>query len=109
MEGVLLTGLVLILAGCVLGMLFAIPTGIVLWLIGRLFGRLASVVAGSALILCLAGYGLSAHSGCQAPEACDSPGMLLFAPLIYLGIPASCLATIIILIKLWHEMEPPAG
>lgn len=106
MDGVVIAAFAAILIGGVLLLLFAMPTALILWLIGRIFGRLASAIAGAGVIVYLIYYAISSHMSCGVYGACDSPGMMLFAPMIYLGVPAASLVTAILTRKVWIDLSP---
>ena len=106
MEGLVIAGFAAIVIGGILLLLFAVPTALILWLIGWVLGRLASGIAGSGLIAYLGYYGVSSHINCGPLGACDTPGMILFAPMIYVWIPAAILVTGILICKVWIELGP---
>ncbi len=105
MESFAISFAVLVIGGIML-LLFAVPTALILWLIGRILGRLASGIAGSGLIVYLTYYAVSSHMACGSPGACDTPGMMLFAPMIYVEIPAAILITGILTLKVWIDLSP---
>ena len=88
---------------------FAFPVGLVLWVFGRLLGRRVAAALGVALIVYLGDYVIASHLACSAPLACDSPGMLLFGPTLYIAIPAMMIVTAIIMRKVWVDLEPKAS
>ena len=104
MEGVVIAAFAAIVIGGILLLLFAIPTALILWITGRILGRLASAVAGAGVIVFLIYYAVSSHLSCGDYGACDSPGMMLFAPLIYIGVPAASLVTAILMRKVWVDL-----
>jgi len=106
MDSIVITGSAALVIGGLMLLLFAVPTALILWLIGRVLGRLASGIAGSGLIAYLIYYAVSSHMACGSPGACDTPGMILFAPMIYLGIPAASLVTGILTLKVWIDLRP---
>jgi hypothetical protein len=106
MDSIVIIGSAAVVIGGLMLLLFAVPTALILWLIGRILGRLASGIAGSGLIAYLIYYAISSHMACGSPGTCDTPGMMLFAPMIYLVIPAACLVTGMVTLKVWIDFRP---
>ena len=106
MDSIVIAGFAALVIGAIMLLLFAAPTALALWLIGRILGRPASGIAGSGLIAYLGYYAVSSHINCGSPGACDTPGMMLFAPMIYLGIPAAILVTGFLTLKIWINLRP---
>jgi hypothetical protein len=106
MEGIIIVIFMMLLASAIILPLFAMVVAFFLWVVGRIFGRVVSVIVGAGLILYLTYYAVSSHMSCMDFAACDSPGMLVFAPMIYIGIPAVSLVTAIVTRKVWVALEP---
>lgn len=106
MDSIVIAGSAALVIGGIMLLLFAVPTALILWLIGRILGRLASGIAGSGLIAYLGYYAVSSHINCGSAGACDTPGMMLFVPMIYVGIPGAILVTGILTLKIWIDLRP---
>ncbi|WDR05105.1 hypothetical protein PSQ90_12495 [Devosia rhodophyticola] len=86
---------------------FALPVAIVLWAVARLFGRRTMVILGAGLIGLLGYFSISAHFACANPDNCDGPGMMLFAPIIYIVVPLMIAVTVVLLRRIWLDLSPP--
>lgn len=62
-------------------------------------------IAGSGSIAYLIYFAVSSHMSCGPPGACDTPGMILLGPMIYLGIPAARVVTGILTLKIWIDLR----
>jgi hypothetical protein len=106
MDGAVIAAFVAIaLLGLAL-LAYALPAALILWLSGRLLGRRIAVVFGVSIIVYLGDYAIAAHLACFDQKICDSPGMLLLGPTIYVLVPAMMAVTAIILRKIWHDLDP---
>jgi hypothetical protein len=104
LEGILFGSVVAVLALGLAMVLYGIPVGLCLWLIGRLLGRRVMAFSALVLVLALAWFGLTSHLGCFDPRQCDSPGMILFGPIVYVLVPGWITLTGIMALRVWRDL-----
>lgn len=104
MEGPLFVSAIAILVLGLALVVYGIPVGLCLWLVGRVFGRKTMLAFALAIALGLVWFGVASHLGCSDPTQCDSPGMILFGPIIYIVVPGWVALTAIMAHRVWRDL-----